>query len=88
VVVACDRRVCEQFSIFVPLVEGSEQGSVGDAVVAYANRFAWQGLISTYAVGSGLSGGLGAGIGFSIQCNSKVLFSFGAGVGGGISASG
>jgi hypothetical protein len=44
--------------------------------------------MTQYAVGSGISGGLGAGIGFSIQCNSKVLFSFGTGVGGGISSSG
>lgn len=71
-------------------MQGASEGSgdIGGAVVAFVNRFRWQGLISTYAVGGGLSGGLSAGIGFSIQCNSKVLFSFGTGVGGGISSSG
>ncbi len=79
-----------QFGIVQPIVTAAATSgvSVGEAVVASGNRAAWSQLITTYAVGSGLSGGLGAGIGFSIQCNSKVLFSFGAGVGGGISASG
>jgi hypothetical protein len=85
-----ERLVSAQVSIIHAMTMASTSGNstIGDAVVSYINRFSWENLMTQYAVGSGISGGLGAGIGFSIQCNSKVLFSFGTGVGGGISSSG
>ena len=55
--------------------------AVGQAVVSTEVGTAFFEMMANFAYEEGASGGMGAGWGFTIQCDGNVLFSFGGGAG-------
>jgi hypothetical protein len=76
------RAVSSQNSLLAYMASYAKDGGreMGEALISSSQQSAFT-LLMGYD--RAVSGGSGAGFGFSIQCDGQILFSFGLGVGGG-----